>query len=66
MQLDRLGERLRKARTKQGLSQTALATKAGLSRIYIAKLEAGERTPSLATLEDLANALRVKLVDLLK
>ncbi len=66
MSFDKLGARLRAARTKRGLSQAALATKADLSRIYIAKLEAGERAPSLATLEGLAKALRVKVVDLLK
>jgi transcriptional regulator with XRE-family HTH domain len=66
MSFEKLATRLRAAREKRGLSQAALATKAGLSRIYITKLEAGERAPSLATLEELAKALRVKVIDLLK
>jgi ribosome-binding protein aMBF1 (putative translation factor) len=66
MGLDQLAKRLRTARTKLGLSQQGLADRAELSRIYVAKLEAGERTPSLAVLERLGKALRVKPADLLK
>ena len=67
MGVERLGSRLKKARQQLGLSQEELAQHAGLSRIYVAKLEAGERrAPSLDALERLAKALRVKLVELIK
>ena len=66
MGLTQLGSRLRKARITRGFSQQRLADRTHLSRIYIAKLETGERTPSLAVLERLAKALRLKPADLLK
>jgi transcriptional regulator with XRE-family HTH domain len=64
----RLGEQIRRLRTREGLSQQALADRAGLSRIYIAKLEAGERiSPSLPVLERIAKALGARvLVTLVK
>ena len=61
-----LGARLKAAREAAGLTQAELARRAGLSRIYIAKLEAGDRTaPTLDVLGRLAKALRLTLVDLL-
>ncbi len=63
----RLGARIRAARVRAGLTQEAVAKEAAVSRIYVAKLEAGERqSPSLPVLERVAKALRVTLVDLLK
>jgi transcriptional regulator with XRE-family HTH domain len=60
-----LGRRIRQLRRRRGLSQAALAAAAGLSRIYVAKLEAGERAPSLRALARIARALGVRLwVDL--
>jgi transcriptional regulator with XRE-family HTH domain len=62
-----LGARIKAERQRAGLTQQELATKVGISRIYIAKLEAGDRTsPSLPVLEQIAKALGVTLVDLLK
>jgi transcriptional regulator with XRE-family HTH domain len=57
-----LGKEIQKLRIQRGLSQQGLADKAGLSRIYIAKLEARDRiSPSLPALERIAKALRVKV-----
>ena len=47
-------------------TQGELAGKAGLTREYIARLEAGRYDPSLSTIEALAKALRVKPAELLK
>ena len=56
----RLGEQIKHLREQRGLSQTALAEAAGLSRAYIAKLEAGDRaSPSMPVLERIAKALGV-------
>jgi transcriptional regulator with XRE-family HTH domain len=56
----RLGEQIKHWREQRGLSQTALAEAAGLSRAYIAKLEAGDRaSPSMPVLERIAKALGV-------
>lgn len=48
------GRRVAQLRRRAGLSQNALAEKAGLSRNYIGLLETGGRSPSLAT------ALRIR------
>jgi transcriptional regulator with XRE-family HTH domain len=57
---------LRRLRRARGLSQSALAAQAGLSRGYLARLETGERdNPSLKTVVQLARALRVPVTDLL-
>ena len=63
-----VGKLIRELRTRQGLSQERLAQKARLSRIYIAKLEAGERaSPSLPALQRIADALGAKLkIDLVQ
>ena len=53
-----LGERLRAARKRSGLSQSALAGRA-CSAAYISRIEAGERVPSLQLLELLARRLGV-------
>ena len=57
-----LGAQIRDARIQRGLTQDQLAKQARLSRIYIAKLEAGERiSPSVPVLERIARALGMKL-----
>ncbi len=57
--------RIKRWRLKRQLTQQALADKVGVHRVYLAKLEAGTRTPSLRTLERLAKALGVKVAALL-
>jgi transcriptional regulator with XRE-family HTH domain len=52
-----LGDALAWLRDRARLTQRAAATAAGLSRIYLQKLEAGERAPSLDKLDDLLGAL---------
>lgn len=57
-----LGGQLRRLRVARGLTQAALAERAGVSRIYVQKLELeAERAPSLPTLGRLARALGVRL-----
>ena len=63
---ERLAIRLKRLREVRGLSQTALAEKAGISRGYLARLEAGRQDPTLSVIERLAKALKVKLPDLVK
>ncbi len=58
--------RLKALRIKRGMSQEALAKKAGISRGYLLRLEAGRQDPSLSTLTSLAKALKVNVGDLLK
>jgi transcriptional regulator with XRE-family HTH domain len=56
---------LKTLREQRGLSQVALAERAGTHPISVAKWETGGRTPSIDLLEKLAKALRVPVTDLL-
>jgi transcriptional regulator with XRE-family HTH domain len=60
-----MGKTLKKLRTKKKLSQAALAQRAGLSREYVNKIEAGRYDPPLSTLNTLAKALGVPVTELL-
>ncbi len=63
-----IGERLRRFRDDAGLSLTALAGKAGVSKSYLHRLESGTvgaPRPSGKTLYALAEALGVTMSDLL-
>ena len=63
MSKKQLGAQIKKGRERRGLTQDELASRAGLSRIYIAKIEGGERmAPSLPALEKIAKALGLRLV----
>jgi transcriptional regulator with XRE-family HTH domain len=52
--------RLKAIRTKKKLSQAAVATRAGLSREYVNKIERGRYDPPLSTITALAKALKVR------
>jgi transcriptional regulator with XRE-family HTH domain len=52
-------------REVRDLSQRALAERTGLSYVHIARLELAQGNPTVATLETLAEALGVDVVDLL-
>jgi transcriptional regulator with XRE-family HTH domain len=54
------GARLKALREEAGLSQVALADRAGMNQFGIAKLEQGVRQPTWATVEALAAALGVR------
>ena len=59
-----LGRSVRAARTRAGLSQEALADRAGLHRTYVGGVERGERNISMGSLFRLADALGVPPGDL--
>jgi transcriptional regulator with XRE-family HTH domain len=48
------------------MSQDALAKRAGISRGYLLRLEAGRQDPTLGILTKLAKALKVKVGELLE
>lgn len=56
-----LPARLRSTREQRGLSQNALAKASGVARTMIGYVERGDSSPSLATAELLATALRVSV-----
>jgi transcriptional regulator with XRE-family HTH domain len=51
---------------KRKLTQVALAKKVGVHQVTIARIEIGERNPSMDLLQRLAKALKVKVADLLE
>lgn len=62
---ERVGARIRELRVGQNLSQEALALESGLSRVMIIKVESGEKSVACERLWDLADVLRVDVVDML-
>ena len=62
----RLVVHLKRLREQRGLTQEQLATRAGVSHGYLARLELGMHDPSLSTLARLAKALKVSVAELVK
>jgi transcriptional regulator with XRE-family HTH domain len=58
--------RLKELRKERGMSQEELASRASISRTYLARLETARQVPTLSTLEKLAKALKVPVEKLLK
>lgn len=59
-----IGEQLRAWRAARGLSQRALAEKAGVGSVLVARLELGQTDPRLTTLRRLAEALNLTVGEL--
>lgn len=57
----RIAREIRALREKQGLSQRELAERVGTTQSAIARLEGGGISPSLTTLEKIAQALGAEL-----
>jgi transcriptional regulator with XRE-family HTH domain len=53
------GRVLQQTRRERGLSQEVLGFESGYHRTYISFLERGKKSPSLSTMMDLADTLRV-------
>ena len=60
-----LGQRIRQSRESAGLTQEALATAAGIGRVTLVRLEKGEQTPRFKTLDSIAQALGIRVSELL-
>lgn len=58
------GRIVRMHRTRQGLSQEALADAADLDRTYIGSVETGNRNPSLIAIWQIADGLGLSLSEL--
>ena len=61
----RFGEKLRDIRLDLGYSQEELSFKAGLHRTYISSVERGKRNISITNIKKLADALGLKMKDLM-
>lgn len=64
--LKALATEIKCRRTELGISQEELAHRADLNRTFIGKLEVGQSQPSLSVFFQLAIALEVDVVDLVR
>jgi transcriptional regulator with XRE-family HTH domain len=61
-----VGHNVRRIRQKKGLTQEMFADISGFSQQYISSLERGRRNPTVITLYELAVALGVSHLDLVR
>ena len=61
-----LGKRIRQLRKERSWRQIDLAEEAGIHENYVSEIEQGRKEICLRTLQAIANALGVKMADLLK
>ena len=62
----KLGQNMKRIRTKKGMSQGDIARALEVDRGYISNIESGKKNLTLATIQKLANALGVSADELLK
>jgi len=61
--LIKFGNKVRKERTKLGISQEELAARAGVHRTYIGMIERAEKNITLENIEKLCKALGLSIRD---
>jgi transcriptional regulator with XRE-family HTH domain len=61
-----VGQNVRRIRQKKGLTQEQFAEVSGFSQQYLSGLEGGHRNPTVVTVYELAVALGVNHMDLLR
>lgn len=61
-----IGQKIRRAREQNNLTQDQLALMVGIGRSYLAKVESGKRNPTVDFVEKVANGLDMTLEDLFK
>jgi transcriptional regulator with XRE-family HTH domain len=61
-----VGRNLARIRVVKGLTQEMLAERSGFSQQYLSGLEQGRRNPTIVTIYELAQALGVSHVDLVR
>ena len=61
-----VGANAARFRKERGMTQEALAEKSGLSQQYISSIENGLRNPTIVTLYELAQALGVEHIELVR
>jgi len=66
MDYKKLGQRIRENRKLMRLSQEELAEQIEVSTVFVGQLERAERKPSVETLVNLSNTLKVPLESLLQ
>jgi len=62
----RLGQNLKRIRTKKGISQGDIARTLKVNKSHISNIENGKSNPTLKTIAKLAKAVSVPVEDLIK
>jgi transcriptional regulator with XRE-family HTH domain len=62
----KLGDRIRKLRSRKGWSQEQFAAVSGLHRTYIGAVERGEKNLTISTLHTLAKTLDTSITQLFR
>jgi transcriptional regulator with XRE-family HTH domain len=62
----KLGENLKKIRTKKNITQTELAKTLGVDKSFVSNIENGKTNPTLSTITNLAQTLGMSTNELLK
>ncbi len=62
----KLGDRIRKLRSRKGWSQEQFAAVSGLHRTYIGAVERGEKNLTISTLHTLARTLDTSIAQLFR
>jgi transcriptional regulator with XRE-family HTH domain len=62
----RFGEAAKAIREEKGMTQKKVAELMGVPATFLSDIERGVRNPALSTLISLANALKVKLSEIVK
>jgi XRE family transcriptional regulator, regulator of sulfur utilization len=60
-----VGERIKAVRAERGLTQDQLAELSGLNRVHLYRVENGQQSMTLRTLKIIADALDVRMRDLI-
>lgn len=61
--LVKFGQKVRAERGKLGLSQEALASRAGVHRTYVGMIERAEKNITLENIEKIAKALGIRIAE---
>src|SRR5271154_5021291 len=59
--VENIGQRIRQLRESRGMTQSQLQARSRVSRSYLSRIESGQMTPSLGTLEKISEALGIGL-----
>jgi len=62
----KLGENIKRIRTKKNITQVEIAKKLGVNRSFVSNLENAKTNPTLSTITNLAKVLGISTNELLK
>ncbi len=64
--MEKIGKRIKALRTAKQLTLKQVAAGAGCSDVFLSQVERSLASPSIATLKNIANALEVSIIDLIR